>query len=94
MTIDGRSTARRSMASSCWWLGQRRSGVAYAGEGSGEALRRWQSFLAKRGAALEQELASGGTATAASGGADAAAEKTEEEERGKILGSYLQLQEL
>jgi hypothetical protein len=56
--------------------------VACAGEGSGEALRQWQSFLATRGAALEQELASGGAATVASGGAAAAAEKTEEEERG------------
>jgi hypothetical protein len=69
--------------------------VACAGEGNGEALRRWQSFLATRGAVLEQELASGSAATAASGGAVAAAEKTEEEERGGgILGSYLQLQEL
>jgi hypothetical protein len=74
--------ARRSMASSCWRLGQRRSGVACAGEDSGEALRRWQSFLATRGAALEHEPASGDTATASSGGATAAAERIEEEERG------------
>jgi hypothetical protein len=59
---------RRSTASSCWRLGQRRSGMACAREDSGEALRRWQSFLATRGVALEQELASGGAATAASGG--------------------------
>jgi hypothetical protein len=56
--------------------------VACAGEDSGEALRQWQSFLATRGATLEQELASGSAATAASGGAVAAAEKTEEEEKG------------
>jgi hypothetical protein len=56
--------------------------VACAGEDSGEALRLRQSFLATRGAALEQELASGGVATAASGSAAAAAEKTEEGERG------------
>jgi hypothetical protein len=56
--------------------------VACAGEESGEALRRWQSFLATRGAALEQELASSGMATAASGGAAAAAERIVEEERG------------
>jgi hypothetical protein len=66
--------------------------VASAGEDSGEALRRWPSSLATRGAVLKQELASGGAATAACGGAAAAAEETEEEERGgEILGSYLQL---
>jgi hypothetical protein len=93
--IDGRGMARRSTASSCWWLEQRRSGVACAGEDSWEALRRWQSFLATRGAAREQELAWGGAATAASGSTAASAERTEEEERGAgILGSCLQLQEL
>jgi hypothetical protein len=39
--------------------------VACAGEDSEETLRRWQSFLGTHGAALEQELASGGVATAA-----------------------------
>jgi hypothetical protein len=46
--------------------------------GSRQALRRWQGFLAMRGVALEQELASGSTATTASSSAAAAAEKTEE----------------
>jgi hypothetical protein len=73
---------RRSTASSHWRLGQRRSGVACAGEDSGEALRRWQGFLATRGVALEQELPSGGAATTANGSAAAAAEKTEEGEGG------------
>jgi hypothetical protein len=82
MTIDGRSTARRSTASSYWRLGQQQSGMACAGEGSREALRRWQSFPATCGAVLEQELASGGAATAASGGAATAVEKTEEGEGG------------
>jgi hypothetical protein len=54
--------------------------VARAGEDSGEALRWWLSSLATRGAALEQELASGGVATATSGSAAAAVEKIEEEE--------------
>jgi hypothetical protein len=54
--------------------------VACAGEGSGEALRRWQSLLATLGAALEQELALGGVATAASG--CGSREKTEEGEGG------------
>jgi hypothetical protein len=65
--------------------------VACAGEDSGEALRRWRSFLATRGAALEHELASGGTATAASGGRENRGGRKGE---GGILGSYLQLQEL
>jgi hypothetical protein len=56
--------------------------MACAGEDSGEVLRWWPSFLATRGAALEQELPSGDAATVASGGAAAAAEKTEEEEKG------------
>jgi hypothetical protein len=82
MTIAGRGMARRSMASGYWWLGQRRNGVACAGEDSGEVMRRWQSFLATRGVAPEQELASGGAATATSGDTVAAAERTEEEEGG------------
>jgi hypothetical protein len=64
--------------------------MARAGTDSGEVLRRWPSFLATRGAALEQELASGDAATAASGSAAAMAEETEEEESGgEILRSYL-----
>jgi hypothetical protein len=54
----GRQRAWRPRA----MLGQRRGGVARAEEDSGEALRRWPSFLATRGAVLEQELASGGRA--------------------------------
>jgi hypothetical protein len=56
--------------------------VACVGEGSGEALRWWQSFLATRGAVLVQELAPGGAAPADSGSAATTVEKTEEEERG------------
>jgi hypothetical protein len=88
--------ARASRSSCCrpaarrGGFGRQRHDVACVGEDSGEALRRWQSFRATRGAALEQELASGGVATAASGSAAAAAEKTEEGEGG-ILGSYPQL---
>jgi hypothetical protein len=63
--------------------------VACAGEDNGEALRWWPSSLATRGAALEQELASGGMATAASGGRENRGGR-----KGGILGSYLQLQKL
>jgi hypothetical protein len=55
--------------------------VACAGEDSGEALRRCQSFLVTRGAALEQELASSGAATVASGGA-AAWQREQRKEKG------------
>jgi hypothetical protein len=65
--------------------------VACAGEDSGEALRRWQSLLATRGVALEQELASGGAATAASGGAAAAAERKQRKEKGvpRVLSAII-----
>jgi hypothetical protein len=55
--------------------------VACAGEDSGEALRRCQSFLATLGAALEQELASGGMATVASINA-AARQREQRKEKG------------
>jgi hypothetical protein len=80
--LDGSGTARRSTASSCWRLGQRRSGVARAGEDSGEALRRWPCFLAMRGAALEQELASGGAARRPAAALLRDRAGAEEEERG------------
>jgi hypothetical protein len=55
--------------------------MASVEEDSMEALRRWQSLLATRGAALEQELALGDAAMAASGGAAAAAERKQRKEK-------------
>jgi hypothetical protein len=54
----GRAAAAAT-ATSCWRLGRRRGAL---GEGQQEELRRWASSGATRGAALEQEIASGGTA--------------------------------
>jgi hypothetical protein len=34
---------RPATASSCWWLGQRRSGVARLGKASRKGLRRWRA---------------------------------------------------
>jgi hypothetical protein len=84
--LDGSGTARRSTLSSCSRLGQQRSGVAHAGEDSGEALRRWPCSLAMRGAALEQELASGGASRRPAAALLHDRGEAEEEERGGARG--------
>jgi hypothetical protein len=66
--------------------------MARAEEDSGEALRRWPSSLATRGAVLEQELASGGVATAASGGAAARQRGSRGRRMGGALGAAVQFQ--